>query len=316
VAGFSGDRFWGLVLGISVLCGLGVAFGYVTSIAAAAKWFPGRRGFVTGVVISGYGCAAILLSGLAGILFARGWSVLQVFRLTGMVYGPSVFAAALTLSVPAVGAQEDAAQRFRSVNLLRDRRFWRLAVGIFCATYPGLALIGVLKPIGLWHGFGGVVATAAIWVLAVGNGAGRILWGLLHDRLRSPGTVVLLLASITASVIAFAAGGQTAAAFLASAFLLGFCYGGALAVFPSEVAATYGVHVMGSVYPFVLLGHGAAAIVAAPLTGFGVDVTGGYWPGLVLALLAGAAGMAACAWLSSGRKGCTPLRGCRASNPH
>lgn len=300
VAGLLGDRFWGLILGIGVLCGLGVGFGYVTSIAAAARWFPARRGLVTGIVVSGYGCAAIVLSGLAGVLLARGWPVLQVFSLVGWVYGPIIFAAALVLKVPAGSSATTEATGFRRSTLLRDRRFWRLAVGIACATYPGLALIGSLKPIGMWHGFGVATATAAIAALALGNGAGRIVWGLAHDRMRGRNPVLILMGAVIASSVAFACSGFSAAAFLGAAFVLGFCYGGSLAVFPAEVLAVYGVNVFGSVYPFVLIMHGAVAVLAAPLTGLGVDLSGGYWPGMLLAIAMALAGLAVCASLRWG----------------
>lgn len=291
VAGFLGDRFWGLVLGISLLCGMGVSFGYVTSVASVTKWFPTRRGLTTGIVVSGYGCAAILLSALAGGLLARDWPVLRVFRMVGLIYGPLCLAAALVLCVPPLVHGAPTAHGFRRAALLRDRRFWRLAIGLGCATYPGLALIGSLKPIGTWHGFDLFTATAAISALAVGNGAGRVAWGLVHDLLPERDTVLLLLAAIVLSVLLFTASGFAAPLFLVSAFVLGFCYGGALAVFPSEVAAVYGTHVLGSVYPVVLSCHGVAAILAAPLTGLGVDLTGGYAPGQGLALAMALAGL-------------------------
>lgn len=303
VASFLGDRFWGLLLGISVLCGLGVGFGYVTSIASAAKWFPQRRGLVTGLVVSGYGSAAIILSTVAGILLARQWPVLEIFRLAAYVYGPVVIVAALTLSVPPGGSDATAVEKFDRSALFADRRFWSLAIGVACATYPGLALIGSLKPIGTWHGFDLVAATASISALAVGNGVGRITWGLMHDRMRDRNPVLLLMVAVVISVLVFAAGGWNVPLFLGSAFLLGFCYGGSLAVFPSEVAETYGVAVMGSVYPMVLLLHGAAAMVAAPLTGHGVDVTGGYWPGIALAMAMAVVGLVVCVWLSAKKSG-------------
>ncbi len=291
-AGCLGDHFWGLLLGISVLCGMGVAFGYITALATGAKWFPERRGLVTGLVAAGYGCAAILLSAAAAVLLARGWGVLRIFRLIGCVYGPLLFLVALTLSVPP-GSPVTVVQKFRRLDLLTDSRFWRLTIGICCATYPGLALIGALKPIGTWHGFDLVTATASISALALGNGLGRISWGAIHDRLKSPKVDLHLLAVVCLSVLIFAAGGLSRWPFLLSSFLLGFGYGGALVVFPSEVSRIYGVHVMGSVYTLVLAGHGIAAIVAAPLTGLGVDLTGGYWPGMLLAFLVAFAGLLA-----------------------
>ncbi|MEI6148835.1 MAG: MFS transporter [bacterium] len=300
VAGTLGDRFWGLILGVSVLNGLGVAFGYITALATAAKWFPNQRGFVTGLVVAGYGCAAIVLSSVSGLLLSHGWSVLRIFQWVGTIYGPVLLLAGLTLTVPPGSVQAAAVKGFRRLDLLRERRFWRLTIGIFCGTFPGLALIGVLKPIGSWHGLDIVTATASVSALAVGNGVGRIAWGTIHDRLRSRRTDLLLLAAVVVSVLIFAAGGYNGALFLVASFLLGCCYGGALAVFPSEVSTAYGAHVMGSVYPVVLVGHGIAAIIAAPLTGRGVDLTGGYWPGVLLALGVSLAGLVICALLHAG----------------
>jgi OFA family oxalate/formate antiporter-like MFS transporter len=294
VAGFLGDRFWGLILGISILCGLGVAFGYITAVATSVKWFPGRRGLITGIIVSGYGCAAIILSTVSELLLSQGWPVLRIFQRIGFIYGPLLLLTGLILSVPAGNTASTSVRDFRRRELLKDPRFWRLTIGIFCGTFPGLALIGALKPIGSWNGFDIAVATASISALAIGNGSGRIVWGLLHDRLQSRNTDLWLLAAVTASVLLFAAGGFTTALFLGASVLLGFCYGGALAVFPSEVSRIYGVHIMGSVYPVVLTGHGIAAIIAAPLTGYGVDRSGGYWPGILMALGVAVAGLIIC----------------------
>jgi len=299
VAGAFGDRFWGLILGIGVLCGGGVAFGYITAMVSAAKWFPGRQGMATGIVISGYGCASIVLSAIAEVLLARDMPVLEIFRRVGFVYGALLLLAALVLDVPPPTGATNGVETFDRRTLLKDSRFWRVALGVGCATYPGLALIGSLKPMGLWHGFDAVTATASISALAVGNGAGRIAWGMIHDQVRNRSTVLLLLVAVVLSVLIFSAGGLGRSIFLVAAFVLGFCYGGALAVFASEAAAVYGIHVMGSVYPFALLFHGAAAIIAAPITGLGVDLTGSYWPGIGLSLAVAVIGLLACARLTA-----------------
>lgn len=298
VAGAFGDHFWGLILGIGVLCGGGVAFGYITAMVTAAKWFPDRQGMATGIVISGYGCASIVLSAIAETLLARDMPVLEIFRMVGFVYGTIALLAALVLRVPPATTPATGAEDFDRRTLLKDSHFWRLALGVGCATYPGLALIGSLKPIGLWHGFDAVAATASISALAVGNGIGRIAWGMIHDHRSCRSTVLLLLAAVIMSLLIFAAGGLGRSVFLVAAFVLGFCYGGSLAVFASEAAAVYGIHVMGSVYPLALLFHGAAAIIAAPLTGLGVDLTGSYWPGIGLALAVAAIGLLICTRLT------------------
>lgn len=297
VAGFFGNRFWGLLTGISLLCGLGVAFGYITALATAVKWFPERRGFATGLVVAGYGSAAIILSSAGGILLANAWPVLKIFKLAGIIYGPALLLSSIMLSVPSDGIRLEQAKQFRRRGLLIDRRFWRLTIGIACGTYPGLALIGSLKPVGLWHNMDLFTATASISALAIGNALGRISWGIIHDRSRANSDLILL-ASVCLSVLIFAASGFSGTSFLLASGLLGFGYGGSLVVFPSEVSRIYGTHVMGSIYTMVLAGHGIAALAAAPLTGLGVDLTGGYWPGIILAFIAAATGLAVNSWIA------------------
>ena len=58
-----------------------------------------------------------------------------------------------------------------------------LFLGMFCGTAPGLTVIGNIKPIAQWLGSNALVVASTVSVLAVGNAAGRILWGLLHDTL-------------------------------------------------------------------------------------------------------------------------------------
>lgn len=299
-AGFFGHTLPGLIIGVSVLCGIGVALGYLPAIATAAKWFPARKGMAAGIVLSGYGLASILLAGATEALLSRGWGVLDIYKAIGMVYGVLVIASGLALRLPEKCGTPEAGAFSRS-SLWKDRRFWRMSVGIFCATYPGLAIIGAMKPIGLWRGFTLATAVAAISFFAVGNGFGRVVMGHVHDRLEGRGVIVIHLAMVTVSVILFGVGLLHPALFLFSALLLGLCYGGSLSVYPAEVALAYGVGVMGTVYPMVLLSHGVAGFIAAPVTGLGFDLSGAYWPGIGVALTVGLAGTVACSLLGRER---------------
>ena len=47
-----------------VLGGLGLGLGYVTPVAAVAKWFPDRRGLGTGMVVMGFGLGAFLYNNI------------------------------------------------------------------------------------------------------------------------------------------------------------------------------------------------------------------------------------------------------------
>lgn len=60
VAGFSGTSFWGILLGIGALGGAGIGLAYVCPIAALVKWFPDRKGAITGLAVAGFGFGALI----------------------------------------------------------------------------------------------------------------------------------------------------------------------------------------------------------------------------------------------------------------
>ena len=57
-----------LYIGLGVIGGIGLGLGYVTPVATAAKWFPDRKGFITGMVVMGFGLGALIMSKLVGPL--------------------------------------------------------------------------------------------------------------------------------------------------------------------------------------------------------------------------------------------------------
>jgi OFA family oxalate/formate antiporter-like MFS transporter len=153
---------------------------------------------------------------------------------------------------------------------------------MFCGTLPGLMIIGSLKELATSRGI--ALAAITISALAAGNAAGRIIWGFICDRLRGGRAVYLSLGMIAGSVAMIMASGSHAAAFLAAAVLVGFCYGGNFAVYPARVAEVYGVQDLGTIYPLILFAHGLAAGVGPLVGGFSRDWFGVYEPALAIVL--------------------------------
>lgn len=63
-----GDRPWALYLTYGLLGGAGIGFGYVCPIAAAVKWFPDKKGLITGLAVAGFGAGALFFAGPASTL--------------------------------------------------------------------------------------------------------------------------------------------------------------------------------------------------------------------------------------------------------
>ncbi len=283
-AGLAGGSFVRWWLGVGVIMGLAVGFGYVCPIATALKWFPRHKGLVAGLAVAGYGGAAIVLSNLARMLTADGWDVSAIFRAVGVVYGAIVVGMGALMFLPGpLPPRTELAFRRRTV--LREARFWWLFAAFFCSAFAGTTVISHLRAIGESLGNSARIATLAISTLAVGNASGRIVWGFIYDRLGGRRSILLSLMLMAGSVLAVVGLGRFEAGFLIAAALVGFCYGGNFSIYAPEAARLHGVHLMGAVYPLLLLSHGIAGQVGPPLAGLLTRLQAGYLPGL----LAGAA---------------------------
>src|SRR5947208_103220 len=74
-----------MYLGYGVLSGIGMGMGYITPVATLVKWFPDRRGLMTGVAVCGYGFGALIMSPFAAWEIARA-GLPSTFYTLGVVY--------------------------------------------------------------------------------------------------------------------------------------------------------------------------------------------------------------------------------------
>ncbi|MEA3479170.1 MAG: MFS transporter, partial [Bacteroidota bacterium] len=61
-----GTSFWALLVLIGLVGGAGIGFAYVVPIAVGMRWFPDKKGMITGLAVAGFGFGAMLWVKLAG----------------------------------------------------------------------------------------------------------------------------------------------------------------------------------------------------------------------------------------------------------
>ena len=287
LASLSGGDFLLLLLSLSLVTGAGIGFGYMCPLTAAMKWFPDKKGLVTGVSVAGFGAGAILLSVLAEhLLVTRGMDVMHAFRFIGMGCGLIAVSSALLLrEPPRQGAARDARKAGIRVEIpagvLTSRNFLLLCLGMFCGTFAGLLVVGNLKPLALAQGLGNATATLAISVFALGNAMGRIGWGQVHDRLGTRPTVFLSQAFLGLSLLLFLLPPASGLVF-AAVLLTGIGFGGCFVVYASSVVELFGICLFPRLYPLCFLWYGLAALVGPPLGGMMADAAGSYGASIVL----------------------------------
>ena len=266
-------------LGYGVVGGAGIGMGYVTPVTTAAKWFPGRKGLVTGIVVMGFGIGALLLSkGLAPLLVLQTEGDLaQVFLWLGIVFACILIPSSMVIDDPPA-AQVAAWKQPGSVGkYLRTSQFviiwivffFNIAAGISVISFQSELLQEVwglsdpgIEPVVLAE-YGATLIAAS----SVCNGLGRILWAWLSDRIGRVAVFRILLAS---QMVVFGVLMTESNPWLFSALVcyVLLCFGGGFATMPSFILDIYGPRIMSKVYGAILTAWAAAGICGPLYVGY------------------------------------------------
>jgi OFA family oxalate/formate antiporter-like MFS transporter len=300
--------YLGLILGFGVLGGIGMALGYATATPAAVKWFgPHRRGLIVGLVVGGYGGAAIYISplgkwlidthGLSGSFIGLGvlFAVVVVAAGQLLAWPPQGYVAP---APPATARQQTAMthEDWPAVRMLRTWQFYALVFLFIGSAQAGLVVIANAALILERTAAVGAFAVPA-WLLAsfggFVNATGRIGTGLYSDRIGRVNAYRLnavLCAGCLLLVPLVMQTGNVVLLFVVVGVVY-WQYGGGLALLPAFTADYFGSKNLGFNYGLVFIGWGVAFFVPQ-LAGYLKDVTGTLDPafyvsgGLLLAALA------------------------------
>jgi OFA family oxalate/formate antiporter-like MFS transporter len=277
-----------LYMTMGVVLGLGSGFGYATPIPVLSKWFPDRRGLAVGLAVAGYGGGSFIVS-LIGkpMLAAFGWR--DTFLYLGLGYFVATMIGAFILRNPPAGwnpagwtpapptAKVTAtAHEFTPGETAKTSTFYSMWIAYALGTGAGLMLISQLVPFGRQQlGIAETAANLAIAVGALGNASGRIFSGWLSDAIGRLQTIRLMVAT---SVVAFLAlphiGGV--AALYGLVFVVYYCYGTQLSVYPSTTGDFFGTKNLGVNYGLVFSAWGVAGIIGPIIAGRLFDIFGNY----------------------------------------
>lgn len=281
-----------LYLGLGVIGGIGLGLGYVTPVATAAKWFPDKKGFITGMVVMGFGLGALLMSKIVGPIVLDlcttrveqaatvAWPT--VFYCIAFILGvPGVIAAYILQNPPAgyappgwnnasAAAAAGNDDSLTAGDCVKSSRFALMWFIFFCNITAGIMFIGFQSPM-IQDLFKiadpGMTATALaaaggtlIAISSVFNGIGRFFWGGLSDKIGRIQAFRLILAT---QIAVFLAMTQVSNPYIFGALVCYVlaCYGGGFGTAPSFVLTVFGQKVMGVVYGCLLTAWAMAGLV-------------------------------------------------------
>jgi OFA family oxalate/formate antiporter-like MFS transporter len=274
-----------IVLGFGVLTGLGIGLGYAAATPAAVKWFsPASKGLITGIVVAGFGLASVYIAPLTSWLLGE-YGVSGTFRTLGVAFTFVTIAFASLLTNPPAGVRavpnpaRPAAQAVQADydwrEMVRTRQFALLWFMYAFAAFAGLMIIGHMAKIAAQQLSSIDLGFVLVAVLAVGNAAGRVVAGVVADRIGGIPTMRLVFVAQAAMMGVLALAGSVLT-LVPVAAAIGFCYGANLSLFPSTTAGYFGTKNLGVNYGLVFTAWGVGGVFGSMAAGTIVDRTGTY----------------------------------------
>ena len=278
----------GFIIGFGLLAGAGIGFGYASATPPAVKWFPAARtGLIAGLVVSGFGLASVYVAPLVKALIQI-YGLSATMMILGIGFMVVVVGLAQLLQPPPRGyvpagtapVPPGAAVRKDDYNpgeMLRTWQFYVIWFIYVCGAGAGLMIISKLaKMVEVQAGVSlGFVLVA---ILAVGNGAGRIIAGSMSDKIGRKTTLFIcfVLQAVSIILLSQAETGNVLGSTLILAVLsalIGANYGANLALFPSITKDYYGIRNFGVNYGLVFTAWGLGGFTLSLLAGKVYDQT-------------------------------------------
>ena len=282
----SRESFWLLVLTYGVIGGIGLGLAYIVPIAMLQKWFPDKRGLITGLAVGGFGFGAVITSPVAQRLISsdpevptRAFLPLGIAYLIAGVAGASLFKnPPAGYRVPgwetsAAGAAKSSGRDYSQAEALRTPQWYLLTAILTLNVTAGIALIAVAAAAASdIANYSAAAAASVVGIWAIFNGGGRIFWGAVSDKIGRMPAFVAMLAIQGVCFLLLPHAGNAALFFLLGA-LIYLCYGGAFGTMPATAGDFFGVKNAGAIYGLMIIGWSLGGVLgpqlAAALAGGG-----------------------------------------------
>ncbi|MCD4657745.1 MAG: MFS transporter [Planctomycetes bacterium] len=281
-----------MLIFVGIIGGAGIGLGYVCPIAAGTKWFPDKKGLISGLAVFGFGAGAYIFIKLAGAWggLINSMGINNTFTIYGIIFAVVVILGALLIKNPPEGwkpkgwnPKKAGAKKSMSTydfsprQMLGTRQFYFIWVTFILSAGAGLMVIGTLKDFGYFEGGVPMAAAAsALATLAIFNGLGRIVWGWLSDRIGRKFAINLMILLQGLMMIGVLFIGKSSSGLMFAACWIGFNFGGNFALFPAATADYFGLKNLGSNYGWVFTAYGVGGIFGPIMAGSMYDMTGSY----------------------------------------
>jgi len=287
LASFSANKLWWLYLSYGVIGGIGLGLGYIVPVATLVKWFPDRRGLITGIAVGGFGAGALITAPVAARLIQT-VGVLPTFAYLGVAYFIVTIIASLFMRNPPEGwqpagwtpSEKETAQRathdFVLSEALKAWQWWALWLILFLNTSAGIAIISQEAPIfEELTKASAIVAGGMVGIASLGNGVGRVFWAWLSDLITRRGTFTVMFI-VQVLLFWFLPTITVPSIMTTVTFVILMCYGGGFGTMPAFTADYFGPKNVGPIYGLMLTAWSFASVFGPLYIARMRETTGNY----------------------------------------
>jgi len=260
-----------IYLTYGVIAGLGVGVVYTTTVSVVQKWFPDRRGFATGMMVSAFGFSLVIFTPIASALLAsRG--VPFTFTAIGILFLIVCTLSALLVNNPpadfkpagAAAAKAKPVQRhYTTGEMLRTAQFYKIFFGMMLILPAYFILNPQFKALGAERGLSEAFRQILVMTTGVASATGRLLFSWASDRIGRKNAIYCIIGVTLVGVLTLIV--AQGFLFMVCVALIAFAFGGCASVFPALTADNFGTKYMGFNYGCVMVGFGVAALGAPVL---------------------------------------------------
>lgn len=273
-----------LYLLAGVIVGFADGTAYITSLSNLIKWFPNRKGLISGVSVSAYGLGSLVFKyinatlidtvGISQTFFY--WGIIVMIMVVG---GSLLLREAIVVETPINAENAENKRDYTVKEMLATKEVYFLFIMFFTACMSGLYLISIVKDIGVQlAGLNVAVAANAVAMIAIFNTVGRLILGSLSDKVSRLKVIastffITAIAVLTLSFVQLNYG-----IFFICVAAIAFCFGGNITVFPAIVGDFFGLKNHSKNYGIVYQGFGLGALAGSFIAAF----LGGFKPTFIV----------------------------------
>ncbi|HDI1214701.1 TPA: MFS transporter [Aeromonas hydrophila] len=255
-----------LYLCAGILVGFADGTGYLMTLSNCVKWFPERKGLISACSIGAYGLGSLGFKYINLLLLSSN-GLETTFQLWGLIAMSMVLVGGMLMKdapKQAAAVQQSESRDFTLAEAMRKPQYWMLALMFLTACMSGLYVIGVAKDIGEnMVGLPAVVAANAVAIIAMANLGGRLVLGILSDKMSRIRVITIAQLITLAGMALLLFVPLNANLFFVAVACVAFSFGGTITVYPSLVSDFFGLNNLTKNYGVIYLGFGLGSIIGS-----------------------------------------------------